>query len=109
MEDDSKFMLYGAGLKKDLYREMMAKQVHIKPHKYFGLGWWVDTNVDDRGNALVYGGDDRGVHTIAFLLPKSRQGLLIFTNCDNGTDVYIPVIQSYLGKAGQEIIAVETR
>lgn len=112
VEDYSKFMLYilnGAGLKKELYQEMMAEQVPIKPRKYFGLGWWVDTNVDDGDNALVHGGDDIGVHTIVFLLPKSRQGLLIFTNCDNGTDVYIPVIESYLGKAGQEIIDVETR
>lgn len=112
VEDYSKFMLHilnGAGLKKKLYQEMMAEQVHIKPRKYFGLGWWVDKNVDDGDNALVHGGDDIGVHTIVFLLPKSRRGLLIFTNCDNGTDVYIPVIQSYLGEAGQEIIDVETR
>lgn len=112
VEDYSKFMLHilnGAGLRTELYQEMMANQIQIKPRKYFGLGWWVDENVDNGKNALIHGGDDIGVHTIAFLLPESRQGLLIFTNCDNGTDIYIPVIQHYLGKTGQEIIEVETR
>lgn len=49
------------------------------------------------------------MHTIAFILPESKEGLLIFTNCDNGTDVYIPIIKHYLGAAGQEIIDIETK
>lgn len=110
--DYCKFMVYvmnGAGLSDDLYLNMISKQVQIKPRKYFGLGWWVDENVRSGENALVHGGDDIGVHTIVFLLPKSKEGLVIFTNCDNGTDIYIPVIQHYLGKAGQEIIDIETK
>jgi CubicO group peptidase (beta-lactamase class C family) len=110
--DYSRFMLHilnGAGLSRTLYRDMVSRQVQVQSRKYFGLGWWVDENVDNGGNVLVHGGDDIGVHTIAFLLPESRTGLVIFTNCDNGTDVYIPVIQHYLGKTGQEIIEVETR
>jgi hypothetical protein len=55
------------------------------------------------------GGDDQGVHTIAFMLPESNQGLLIFTNCDNGTDIYIQIVLSYLGILGQRIIDVETK
>ncbi len=112
VEDYSKFMLYvlnGAGLSPDLYHEMVSKQVSMKPNQYFGLGWSVDEQVDGTENALSHGGDDKGVHTIAFILPGSRRGLLIFTNCDNGVDVYIKIIQAYLGKAGQGIIDVETK
>ncbi len=112
VEDYSRFMLYvmnGAGLQKDLYGEMIANQVRIAPRKYWGLSWWVDENISDGEYALVHGGDDVGVHMMAFILPKSGRGLLILTNCDNGTDVYIPVIQHYLGSAGQGIIDVETK
>jgi CubicO group peptidase (beta-lactamase class C family) len=113
IEDYSKFMIYvmnGAGLEKDLYQQMISQQVRIKPRKYFGLGWWVDENVNEGENAIVHGGDDKGVHTIAFILPQSKEGLLIFTNCDNGTDIYLPIIQHYLTKAaGQGIIDVETK
>jgi CubicO group peptidase (beta-lactamase class C family) len=112
LEDYSKFMLHimdGAGLKHELYLQMVSEQARINPRKYFGLGWWLDETVRDGENALVHGGDDIGVHTMAFILPSSKEGLVIFTNCDNGIDIYIPTIQYYLGKAGQEIIDIETK
>jgi CubicO group peptidase (beta-lactamase class C family) len=112
VEDYSKFMIHimnGGGLSKELYAQMTANQVRIKNKKYFGLGWWVDEINENGENALVHGGDDKGVHTIAFILPKTKRGLVIFTNCDNGTDVYIPVILAYLGKTGQAIIDAETK
>ncbi len=102
-------VLDGAGLHPTLYKEMTKNQVMIKPNKYFGLGWSIDENIGDGERVLMHGGDDKGVHTIAFLLPKSKQGFLIFTNCDNGTDIYIPTILAYLGKLGQGIIDVETK
>lgn len=112
IEDYSKFMVYimnGAGLNKDPYIQMISEQVRIKPRKYWGLSWWVDENVNNGENVLINGGDDKGVHTIAFILPKSKEGLVIFTNCDNGTDIYIPTLQHYLGKTGHEIIEIETK
>jgi len=112
IEDYSKFMVHimnGAGLSNELYTQMVSNQVRIKSNKYFGLGWYVDENITEGENAIIHGGDDKGVHTMAFILPKSKQGLLIFTNCDNGTDVYIPTVLHYLGKSGQGIIDVETK
>lgn len=112
IEDYSKFMLHimkGAGLSKDLYDQMVSSQVRIKSNKYWGLGWWVDENVGKGENAIIHGGDDKGVHTIAIMLPSSKQGLLIFTNCDNGTDIYIQTVLAYLGELGQGIIDVETK
>lgn len=62
---------------------------------------WIDPDIAN--------GSDRGVKTIAILLPKSKQGLLIFTNSDNGINCYMPVILAYLGKLGQDFIDVETK
>lgn len=112
VEDYSRFMVHimnGAGLSEELYGQMISSQVRIKHNKYFGLGWWVDENVGDGENAIVHGGDDMGVHAIVFMLPKSKRGLVIFTNSDNGTAVYVQTILAYLGNAGQGIIDVETK
>lgn len=112
VDDYTKFMLYvlnGAGLSKKMYRQMIAEQSFVKDNKYFGLGWSVDKHIGGNGIALNHGGDDKGVHTIVFILPESRQALLIFTNCDNGTDAYIPIITHYLGVYGKEIVAIETK
>lgn len=110
VEDYSKFLVYvmnGAGLKKKLYKEMVAKQTQIKAHQYYGLGWMIDEI--DGENVITHGGVDNGTQTIVFVLPESKKGLVIFTNSGNGGDAYIPVIQKYLGKEGQEIIDVETK
>ncbi|MCB9251495.1 MAG: class A beta-lactamase-related serine hydrolase [Flavobacteriales bacterium] len=111
IEDYSKFILYimnGASLSKDLYSQMFSNQVRIKNNKYWGLSWWVDENIGNGENAIINGGDDKGVHTIVFMLPASKQGLIIFTNCDNGTDIYIETVLAYLGALGQGIINIET-
>ncbi|MCU0438498.1 MAG: hypothetical protein MUC49_11330 [Raineya sp.] len=62
---------------------------------------------EQKDYAITHGGDDKGVHTIAFLLPKSKRGLLIFTNSDTGINAYIPTIIKYLGADGEGIIRVE--
>ena len=110
VEDYSKFLVHvmnGAGLKKKLNEEMVANQTQIKAHQYYGLGWMIDEI--DGENVITHGGVDNGTQTIVFVLPKSKKGLVIFTNCGNGGDAYIPVIQKYLGKEGQGIIDVETK
>lgn len=112
VEDYCRFLIHvldGAGLSNELYGEMVSDQTRVKHSQYFGLGWLVDENIGPDAYAITHGGDDRGVHTIVFILPKSHQGLVIFTNGDNGTETYIDVIQHYLGELGQGIIDVETR
>lgn len=112
IEDYCKFMQHlmnGAGLSKKIQADMAAVQVRTKPRQHFGLGFSVDEKVKGEESVLTHGGDDKGVHTIAFLFPQSKEGLVIFTNCDNGTDVYIPTVQHYLGSAGQQIIDIETK
>lgn len=112
IEDYSKFVLYvmsGAGLSNELYDQMISNQVKIKENKYFGLSWWIDENIGNGEKAIIHGGDDKGVHTIVFMLPLSKQGLIIFTNCDNGVDIYFPIILSYFDKVGQGIIDIESK
>jgi len=109
VEDYSKFLIHimnGAGLKNTLYNQMVANQTPIKKQQFFGLGWMIDEIYSE--NAITHGGVDNGTQTIVFMLPKSKKALVIFTNCGNGGDAYIPVITKYLGKQGQSIINVET-
>jgi CubicO group peptidase (beta-lactamase class C family) len=111
--DYSKFLVHilnGAGLSDQLYTEMVDKQVKINDYKHWGLGWWVDENINDTKDfALVHGGDDIGVHTIAFIVPKTKQALLIFTNCDNGTDAFADILVKFLGKEGEGILNIEMK
>ena len=112
IEDYSKFMLYvlqGASLSDSLQQEMIADQVRVSSFKHFGLGWWIDENINEYGDfALVHGGDDIGVHCIAFILPHSKKGLVIFTNSDNGTDAFMEIIKHYLEKDAEGIFNAET-
>lgn len=111
VEDYTKFLLHvlnGAGLSDSLYKEMLAEQVSINNNKHFGLGWWVDKGLNLNNDfAFVHGGDDIGVHTIVFLIPSTKEALLIFTNSDNGTNAFYQLLASYLGQNGEVIIAIE--
>lgn len=113
VEDYSKFLLHilnGAGLSDKLFKEMIAEQVRINDYKHFGLGWWVDESINENQDfALVHGGDDIGVHTIAFIVPKTKQALLIFTNSDNGTEAFADVLMKFLGKDGEGILNIEMK
>ena len=45
----------------------------------------------------------------AFILPKTKQGLVIFTNVDDGYKIYEPIINQYFGGKGEKIIEIETK
>lgn len=113
VEDYSKFLVHilnGAGLSPKLYNEMIAEQVRINDSKHWGLGWWIDENINSNKDfALVHGGDDIGVHTIVFIIPNTKQALLIFTNCDNGTAAFEEILVKYLGKDGEGILSIEMK
>ncbi|WP_431243178.1 serine hydrolase domain-containing protein [Flavobacterium sp. P21] len=101
-------VINGDGLSKKVYEEMNSHQVTTKKDKYFGLGF----EIYDLGNenyALSHGGADQGVQTPLFLLPKTKQGLLIFTNVDDGYKVYFKLIKYFLGENGKKLIEIETK
>ncbi len=111
VEDYGKFMVAVMNndlLSKKVFDEMKSKQIKTKQDKYFGLGF----EIYDLGNneiALSHGGSDKGVNTITFILPKTKQGLVIFTNVDDGYKIYEPIINQYFGNVGKKIVEIETK
>ncbi|MDP3463315.1 MAG: serine hydrolase [Bacteroidales bacterium] len=111
VEDYGNFLvsvLNGEGLSKKVFDEMVMHQVATKNDKYFGLGF----EIYDFGNneyALSHGGSDKGCQTIVFILPKTKQGLIIFTNVDDGYKVYEKLLLHYLSEYGRRIIDIETQ
>lgn len=111
IEDYGKFLvsvMNGDGLTKKVFDEMTMNQVASTKGKHFGLGF----EIYDLGNgeyALSHGGSDNGVQTIVFVLPKTKQGLLIFTNSDTGISVYETLLKHYLGTGGEKIFDTETK
>ncbi|MDP3392999.1 serine hydrolase [Sediminibacterium sp.] len=111
VEDYGKFLVSvmdREGLSEKVFSDMIAPQVATKKDKYFGLGF----ELYDFGNgeyAISHGGADKGCQTIVFIFPKSKQGLIIFTNVDDGYKVYEKLLLHYLGEYGGKIIEIETR
>lgn len=96
------------GLTEKVFNEMVTPQIATKKDKYFGLGF----ELYDFGKgeyALSHGGSDKGCQTIIFVIPKTKQGLIIFTNVDDGYKVYEKLIKHYLGEYGNKIIEIEIK
>lgn len=111
IEDYGKFLvsvMNSDGLTQKVFNEMMTPQVISSKGKHFGLGFEI-YDLDNRQYALSHGGSDKGVQTIVFMLPKTKQGLLIFTNSDLGGSLYEDLIKHYLGENGQKIFDIETK
>lgn len=111
IEDYGNFLvsiLNGNGLTKKVFEEMTSKQVATTKGKHFGLGFEI-YDLDNGEFALSHGGTDNGVQTIFFIFPKTKNGLLIFTNSDTGVSVYENLIKHYLGENGQKVFDIETK
>ncbi|WP_163410816.1 serine hydrolase [Flavobacterium ajazii] len=111
IEDYGKFLvsvINSDGLSEQVFTDMASPQVASKNGKHFGLGFEI-YNFEDGNTALSHGGADNGVQTIAFIFPKTKQGLLIFTNVDDGYKIYEKLLTHYLGDYGNKIIEIETK
>jgi CubicO group peptidase (beta-lactamase class C family) len=90
VEDFCKFGLYiinGAGLSPSLYNKMVKPQSDIKKYRAQGFGWSIIYGLPNDEYAISHGGSDYGVSTLAYFLPKSKRGVVVFTNGDNGFSV----------------------
>lgn len=96
-------VLNGEGLTPELFAEMTSPQVKVSEKGSFGLGWWIYDGLGPGGEyALSHTGSDKGVSTAVFLLPKSRRGLIVMTNVDEGYKIYDELLIKYLGGPGGE-------
>lgn len=100
-------VMNGKELSDKVYKEMQSNQVASKNGKHFGLGF-EKYDFKDGNYALSHGGADKGVQTIVFIFPKTKQGILIFTNIDDGYKVFEKILIDNLGDYGKEIIKIET-
>ena len=111
VEDYGNFLvnvMKGGNLKPEIFQAMMTPQVKTKQDKYFGLGFEL-YNLGDGKNALSHGGSDKGSQCITFIIPKTKQGIVIFTNVDKGYKIFEKLLIHYLGKDGQKIVDIETK
>jgi CubicO group peptidase (beta-lactamase class C family) len=111
IEDYGNFLvsvMNSEGLSKEVFNEMTSNQVASTRGKHFGLGFEI-YNLSNGEYALSHKGSDDGVRTIVFIFPKTKQGLLIFTNSDMGGSIYENIVKHYLGENGQKIFDIETK
>ncbi|WP_050915893.1 serine hydrolase domain-containing protein [Gillisia marina] len=106
-EDYSKFLVHilnGAGLSKSLYTELLKIQSQEKKGIDWSLGMQLLSNLPNQDLALMHTGGDYGTKAIAILLKNSKQGLVLFSNSENGMVVWQKIISEYFGETGKEIV-----
>jgi hypothetical protein len=75
---------------------MISAQVTRKKHYHQGLSWFVVKDLPDGEYALEHSGSNPGEKTQAIFLPKSKRGIVVLTNGDNGMSVYMNIIKESL-------------
>ena len=110
--DYGKFMIAAMnheGISAELAQQMVSHNTETKTGRYIGLGWFIYAPVNGGEYAISHGGDDPGAHSICFLLSKSSQGIIIFTNSENGTKLYLDLIKAFMKEKGQDILDIEMK
>ena len=106
VEDYGKFaiaILKGNYLSPEVQNEMIQKQALLNNGNEVGLGWFLIKNLSNGGYTIYHSGSNRGQNTKIFLLPKSKKGIIIFTNGENGNKVCEKIISEYFD-SGKEIL-----
>jgi CubicO group peptidase (beta-lactamase class C family) len=102
-------VINGAGISEKLYSEMVfpqipaAKKAVSTNKKAFGFCWLVVSDLSNGEYALVHSGKNPGDAAMVILLPKSKRGIVVLTNGENGDQVYKKVIAGSLD-LGREIV-----
>ena len=114
VEDYSKFavdVVSGAGLSEITWCEMVSPQVAMHEAEgltlSYGLGWVLVKGLSNGEYALVHGGKSPGVRTFVVLLPKTKRGLVILTNGDDGDEVCKRIIGESLDVGGELLQRLE--
>ncbi|HEU4433129.1 MAG TPA: serine hydrolase domain-containing protein [Pyrinomonadaceae bacterium] len=87
-------VLKSRGLSPEVFAEMVRPQVKYPSGKnmFFGLGWMVMPDLSTGEYALIHTGSDPGVNTVVILFPKSQRGLIVFTNGENGVQIWTRIL-----------------
>jgi CubicO group peptidase (beta-lactamase class C family) len=108
VSDYTRFMVHvlgGAGLPPALYADMTKPQASVQPDVDYGLGWKVYEKLDGNGEyALQHTGGDDGIKAIAILFPKSKRGLLVISNSENGISLWKKIIEEVFGAPGERLV-----
>jgi len=110
IEDYCKFgiaVIDGAGLSTEVYNEMVTPQVRVNKNETFGLGWDILTNLSNGEYTIFHTGSDAGTRTAVILLPRSKRGLVVFTNGDNGNKLIELIVTEYLDLGNEILIKLE--
>jgi len=110
IEDYCKFgieVMDGAGLSTEVYNEMVTPQVRVNKNETFGLGWDILTNLSNGEYTIFHTGSDAGTRTAVILLPRSKRGLVVFTNGDNGNKLIELIVTEYLDLGNEILIKLE--
>jgi hypothetical protein len=86
-----------------LYDEMVKPQSAINDKLNQGLGWVVYNNLSNGEYIINHDGGDPGVVTTLILFPKSKNGIIIFVNSDNGASITNTINKAILTN-GMEVI-----
>ena len=102
------FVLRKEKLSESLYNEMISPQVKIKEQLFYGLGWEIIPTLSNGELVMMHSGDENGIKTFVMLLPKSKRGMVIFTNADEGFKLYQKIIESYYNE-GEEVFKIKNK
>ena len=92
-------------LSDKMYLEMERPQINVKDGIDFGLGCIIFNELPNEEYAIFNAGSDTGVNALFVILPKSKRGLIVFTNGDNGRALAMKMIAVTLGKTGKKLLS----
>ncbi|NMM47662.1 serine hydrolase domain-containing protein [Marinigracilibium pacificum] len=99
----AEYILKGANLSTELYQQMITQQNDTENNIKIGLGWEILPKLIGKEYALLHSGRDKGVNTLIMLLPETGEGIVIFTNGDNGKNLFFKLIEEHLS-LGKQIV-----
>lgn len=103
-------ILNGKGLKPSTLHEMKTPQVALDPdcricikqkpkelskNLFWGLGWGIQRK--DGSSYLWHWGDNGVFKAFVMAEPKSKSGVVMFANSENGLDIAEPIVEEALG------------
>jgi CubicO group peptidase (beta-lactamase class C family) len=103
-------ILKGKGLKRATLREMETPQIALDPecrictkrepkqlskNLFWGLGWGIQRT--DRSDALWHWGDNGAFKCFVMAEPRTKSGVVMFANSENGLEIAKPLINEAMG------------